>query len=76
MWWNRREMRVAVLRIEDPLLTDRVADAQDRSPEHLSAQRLGMNHRADVGDREEIRDVVLAGFGINFDFGKACDVGK
>ena len=54
----------------------RVADAQYRSPEHLTAQRLGMNHRAHVGNGEKICDVVLAGLDIDFDFGKACHVGK
>ena len=35
----------------------------------------GMDHRADVGVGEEIDDVVLAGFDIDFDFGEAGDVG-
>src|SRR5207248_10898912 len=34
---------VAVLRIENPLLTNRMTNAQNRSADHLSAQRLGMN---------------------------------
>jgi hypothetical protein len=66
----------AVVRIEHPLLADRMADAQRRAAEHLAAQRAGMNHRADIAGGEKIHDVVLAGFDIDFDFGKAGDVGK
>ena len=35
-----------------------------------------MDHGADVGERQEIEDVILAGFDVDFDFGKASDEGK
>ena len=66
----------AVLRIEYPFLADGVADAQNRPPEHLPAECLRVNDGAHVGDREKIGDVVLAGFDIDLDFGKAGDVGE
>ena len=67
---------MAVMRIEDPLLADRVADAEHRSAKHLSTERVGMHDRAFVGVGEEIDDVVLAGFDVDFDFREARDVGE
>ena len=34
-----------------------------------------MEHRSDVGDGQEVDDVVLAGFDVDFDFGEAGDEG-
>src|ERR1700691_3663179 len=67
---------LAVMRIEHPLLTDGMADAEDRTAEHLSTQGSGMDHGANISGSEEIDDVVLAGFDIDLNFGKAGDVGK
>ncbi len=65
--------RHAVVLVVDPLLADRVADAEHRSAEHLAAERARMNHGADVGDGEVVDDVVFAGLDVDFDFGKAGD---
>ena len=54
----------------------RVTDAQYRPAQHLAGQRFGMDHSSDVSNREEIRDVVLAGLDIHFNFREARDVGK
>src|SRR5580658_814720 len=67
---------LAIVRIEHPLLTDGMADAQDRTAEHLPTQSSGMDYRSDIGRSEEIDDVVLAGLNVDFNFGKAGDVGK
>src|ERR1700679_3862435 len=64
----------AVVRVEYPLLTNRMSDAQDRTAEHLTTQRSGMDDRADVGRGEEVNDVVFAGFDVDFNLGKAGDV--
>ena len=64
------------MRIEDPLLPDCVANAQHRTPEYLAAKCAGMDDRPDIGGGEEIHDVILAGFHIDFDLGKASHVGK
>src|SRR5580658_4323830 len=67
---------LAVVRIEHPLLTDGMPDAQDRTAEHLPTQSSGMNYRADIGRSEEVDDVVLAGLNVDFNFGEAGDVRK
>ena len=66
---------LAIVRIEHPFLADRMADAERRTAEHLSAERARMDHCADIGVGEEIDDVVLAGFDIHLDFGEAGDIG-
>src|ERR1035437_1694129 len=66
----------AVVRIEHPFLTDRMADAQGRTAEHLAAKRTGVDHRPYIGGGEEIHDVVFAGFDIDFNLSEAGDVGK
>ena len=65
--------RHAVVLVVDPVLADRVADAEHRSAEHLAAERARMDDGADVGDREVVEDVVLAGLDVDFDFGEAGD---
>src|ERR1700693_74221 len=55
-----------IMRIEHPLLSDRMANAQDRTAEHLTTQRSGMDHRANISGSEEVHDVVLSGFYIDF----------
>ena len=67
--------RDAVVLVVDPLLADRVADAQHRAAENLPAEAARVNHRADVGDGEVIEDVVLAGLDVDFDFGEPGDEG-
>ena len=42
-------------------------------PENLPAEAARVDDRADVGDREVVDDVVLAGLDIDFDFGEAGD---
>ena len=65
--------RQAVVLVVNPLLADRVADAQHGAAQDLAAQRARMDHRADVGHGEVIQDLVLAGFEVDFDFGEAGD---
>ena len=62
--------------VVDPFLPDRVRDSQNRPPHDLAAQRARMDHRADVGHGQEIREVVLAGFEIHVDLGETGDIGK
>ena len=52
-----------------------MADAEDRPPENLSAERTRVDHRTHIGVREEIDNVVLAGFDIYFYFGEARYIG-
>jgi hypothetical protein len=47
-----------------------VPDAQHGAAQNLAAQRLGVNHRADIGDSEKVGDLVGAGFDIDLDFGE------
>ena len=68
--------RVAVLRVEDPLLTDRVADTQYRPAYNLAAKSFGVNDSADISDRKKIGDVVLPGFQIHFYFGETRNIGE
>ena len=65
--------RQPVVLVVDPVLPDRVADAEHRSAEHLAAERVRVNHGADVGHREIVDDVVAAGFDVDFDFGERRD---
>src|SRR5450759_4704518 len=51
---------LAIVRIEHPFLTDRMADPERRTAKHLATQCAGMNHRPNVAGGEEIHDVVLA----------------
>ena len=67
--------RQTVVLVVNPLLADRVADAQHGAPQNLAAKRARMNHRAHVGHGQIIQDVVLAGFEVHFDFGEASDEG-
>ena len=53
-----------------------MADAQRRTAEHLAAKCSGVDYRADIGGGEEIHDVVLAGFDVDFNLGEAGNVGK
>ena len=71
-----RRKHGAVVRVEHPLLADRMAHPEDRAAEHLAAERARMNHRANVGVCEEIHDVIFAGLDVDLDFGKARDIGK
>src|SRR5882762_3016213 len=66
----------AVLLVVDPLLAECVTNAQDRPPQYLASQRLWMEHGTDIDVSEEIQDVILAGFYINFHLGKRSDVGE
>ena len=75
LWWNRLRQRHAVVLVVDPLLADRVADAEHRAAEHLAAEAARVNHGADVGDRQVVEDVILAGLDVDFDFGEAGDEG-
>ena len=61
-----------IVRVEDPLLADCMTDAKDRTAQDLTAERVRVDHRANIGVRQEIHNVVLAGLDIYFDFGKAC----
>ena len=61
--------------VVDPLLRD----ARGRCPsidaaEDLAAEVARVDHRADVGDREEVEHAVDAGLDVDFDFGKPRDV--
>src|SRR5580692_2397017 len=67
---------LSVVWIEHPLLTDGMSDAQDRAPKYLTTQGSGMDYCTDVGRSEEVYDVVLAGFDVDFNFGKAGDIRK
>ena len=50
--------------------------SQRRTSQHLTAERLRMDHRAHIGIGQEIDDMILASFYIRFDLGKTGDVGK
>src|SRR5882724_3710395 len=65
----------AIMGVEDPLLADRVANAQRRPAEYLAAERMWMDHRADVRVGKKIHNIVLAGFDIDFDLGEARHIG-
>src|SRR5580765_2346027 len=45
---------LAVLRIEYPFLTDRMADTERRTAEHLATQCAGMNHRPYIAGGEKV----------------------
>ena len=70
LWWNRRASATPVLLVVDPLLTDRVTDAEHRATEDLPAEGARVNDRADVGDGEVVEDLVLAGLDVDLDFGE------
>src|ERR1700733_6913524 len=65
-----------IMWIEDPLLANRMANAERRTAEHLATERPGMNHCSYIRGGEKIHDVVFAGFDVDFNFGKTGDVGK
>src|ERR1700729_1091914 len=65
----------AVVGIENPLLTNSVADTERRTAQDLSAERGRMDYAADVRVRKKINNVVMAGFNVHFDFGETRDVG-
>src|SRR6187200_2507143 len=67
--------RHTVLLVVDPLLSDRVSDAEHRAPENLPAEGAWVDHRADVGDGEVVEDVVLAGLDVDLDFGEPGNEG-
>ena len=48
-----------------------MADAEHHAAEGLALQAARVDHRADVGDRREVEDVVHAGLDVDFDFGEA-----
>ena len=53
-----------------------MADAQDRTAQHLTTQSSGMDYGADIGGSEEVDNEVFAGFDVDFNFGEAGHVGK
>jgi len=67
---------VAVVRIEDPFLSNGMADTEHRSSQHLPAESARMDHRSHVSVGEEIRNVILAGLDIDFYLSKARHIGK
>src|SRR5262249_44451625 len=66
--------RDSIVLIVDPFLPEGVADPQHRTSENLPAERARMENGSNVRHGEVIRDVVFAGFDIDFDFGKPRDV--
>src|SRR5271166_2813626 len=66
----------AVVRVVHPLLANRMSNPQNGPSKDLTAKRAGMNYRAYIGVCEEIHDVILAGFNVNLDLGKAGYVRK
>jgi len=61
----------AVVGVEDPLLANRVANAQRRPAENLAAERAWMDHRADIRVGKKIHNIIFSGFDIDFDLGEA-----
>ena len=59
-----------VVGVEDPLLSDRMANAESGAAEDLPAQCCRVNHGAHIRDRKEIHEVILAGLDIDFDLGE------
>jgi hypothetical protein len=51
-------------------MTNRVSDPENRTAQHLAAERGRVDHRADVGHGEKVRDLVFPGFDVDFDLGK------
>src|ERR1017187_9132583 len=66
---------LAVARIEHPFLANRMADAERRTAEHLTAERSRMDHSADIGGGEEVDNVVLSSFDIDLDLGETGNIG-
>src|ERR1035441_9760302 len=71
-----RRKHGAVVGVVYPLLPNRMADAQNRAAEDLAAQRTGMDYGTNVGASQEIQDVVLSRFDVDFDLGETGDIGK
>src|SRR5258708_5710353 len=65
----------AVMGVEDPLLADRMANAKRRPAENLAAERTRVDHSPYIGVREEVQNVVLTGFDIDFDLGETRHIG-
>src|SRR5208337_3079920 len=66
----------AVVRVVHPLLPNRMSNPQNGPSKNLTAKRAGMNYGAYIRVCEEIHDVILAGFNVNLDLGKAGYVRK
>jgi len=63
--------RDAVLRIDDPLLTQRVRDAEAASAIELRHQASRVDDLPYVADGEIVDECHFSGLDIHFDFGKA-----
>ena len=66
--------RHAVVLVVDPLLRDRMADAEHRSTERLSTQATRIDDGTDVGDCSVFEDHELAGLDIDLDFSEPGDI--
>src|SRR5215472_11349583 len=68
--------KMSVLRIEDPLLPNRMSDAQYGTPSNLSTQCLWVNHCTNVCNREIVRNVILSRFHVHLYLCEASNVGE